>query len=76
MYDMLVFASKYRAAIDMITAEKSFKLHKYELDDNDWNAIDDLITVHSVSLRFLSLSHHILTSIHQSINTVPQSSWP
>jgi len=48
MYDMLQFASNYRAAIDGITADKSLKLWKFELDNGDWEAIDDLVLVLSV----------------------------
>jgi hypothetical protein len=32
---MLEVAFKYRAAVDDITADKSLKLRKYELDDDD-----------------------------------------
>jgi hypothetical protein len=44
-YDMLIFALKYRKAIDGITADKEFKLRKYELDNEDWKIIEDLATV-------------------------------
>ena len=44
-YDMLVMAVKYRLAIDNITANKALKLQKYELDDDDWKIISDLIRV-------------------------------
>jgi len=44
-YDMLIFALKYRKAIDGITADKEFKLRKYELDNEEWKIIDDLATV-------------------------------
>jgi len=47
-YDMLQFASNYRVAIDGITADKSLKLRKFELDDGDWEVIDDLVLVLSV----------------------------
>jgi len=48
MYDMLLFASNYREAIDIITADKALKLRKFELDDEDWQAIEDLASVLSV----------------------------
>ena len=44
-YDMLRVASKYRAAIDDITADKSVKLRKYELDEEDWDVVKDLLCV-------------------------------
>jgi hypothetical protein len=45
VYDMLKMAIKYRAAIDDITANKALKLRKYELDDEDWVIVSDLIRV-------------------------------
>lgn len=44
-YDMVKLAFKFRPAIDDITADKSLKLRKYELDDDDWKVIGDLIQV-------------------------------
>ncbi|KIL63555.1 hypothetical protein M378DRAFT_79529 [Amanita muscaria Koide BX008] len=49
-YDMAKVALKYRPAIDDITANKSSKLRKYELDDDDWKIIGDLLRVLKVSL--------------------------
>jgi hypothetical protein len=42
---MLRFVLTYRAAIDKITADKAFKLRRYELDNDDWVIIDDLVSV-------------------------------
>ena len=44
-YDMMKIALKYRSAIDDITANKSLKLRKFELDDKDWKIIRDLLRV-------------------------------
>lgn len=44
-HDMMVFAIKYRIAIDDITADKSLKLRKFELDDSDWQIIGDLVSI-------------------------------
>ena len=44
-YDLLLFALRYRAAIDTITADKKLKLRKYELYDIDWAIVDDLAAV-------------------------------
>jgi hypothetical protein len=44
-YDMMVFALEYRAPIDSITANKSLKLRKHELDNDDWQVIEDLVHV-------------------------------
>ena len=44
-YDMMRFAVAYRPAIDKITADKALKLRKYELDNDDWVIIEDLVSV-------------------------------
>jgi hypothetical protein len=53
-YDMLLFACKYRMAIDSLTADKTFKLRQFELDHDDWVIIDDLISVLEVRLQFFT----------------------
>jgi hypothetical protein len=57
---MLRFALKYRTVIDSVTADKALKLHKYELDNDEWKIVGDLVLVLEVSLR---LSHHSQTNI-------------
>jgi hypothetical protein len=42
---MLRVALEYRKAVDDITADKSLKLRKYELDDDDWVILKDLLRV-------------------------------
>ena len=55
-YDMLVMDIKYCSMIDNITANKALKLQKYELDDDDWKIISDLIWVLKVCfLTFIVL---------------------
>ena len=55
-YNMLVMAIKYHLAIDNITANKALKLRKYELDNDDWKIISDLIQVLKVCfLTFIVL---------------------
>ncbi|KAJ7813773.1 hypothetical protein B0H14DRAFT_3149684 [Mycena olivaceomarginata] len=44
-FDMLSFAVKYRKAIDDIAAERSLKLRKYELDEQEWKILGDLLMV-------------------------------
>jgi hAT family C-terminal dimerisation region len=44
-HDMLVFTLKYREPIDNITSDKSFKLRKYELDNDDWMIIEELVSL-------------------------------
>ena len=45
VYDMLHFAKDYRKAIDTITADKALKLRKYELDNEEWDIIGDLVAM-------------------------------
>jgi hypothetical protein len=44
-YDMMNFVLKYRRAIDQVTADKVLKLRKYELDNNDWDIVKDLVAI-------------------------------
>jgi hypothetical protein len=46
---MVKMAFKFRPAIDDITADKALKLRKYELDDDDWKIVGDLLRVLKVS---------------------------
>ena len=42
---MLQFVLGYRKAIDAITADKTLKLRKFELDDEEWEVVGDLVDV-------------------------------
>jgi plasmid maintenance system killer protein len=53
---MLEMAVRYRAAIDDITANKALKLRKFELDDEDWEIVSDLIRVLKVRLMFIHIA--------------------
>ena len=44
-YDMLNFVLAYRVVIDKITADKGLKLRRYELDNDNWVIIEDLVSV-------------------------------
>lgn len=44
-HDMMMFALEYRKPIDSITADKSLKLRKYELDNEGWCIIEQLVSV-------------------------------
>jgi hypothetical protein len=44
-YDMLKFVLAYRVVIDNITADKRLKLRSYELDNDNWAVIEDLVSV-------------------------------
>ncbi|KIM83857.1 hypothetical protein PILCRDRAFT_53538, partial [Piloderma croceum F 1598] len=53
-YDMMDFILKYRHAIDQITADKVLKLRKYELDNDDWAIIEDLVATYKKATIFFS----------------------
>ena len=49
---MMQFVLKYRGPIDAITANKELKLRKYELDNEDWQIVEDLVVVLQVRLSY------------------------
>ena len=53
-HDMMVFALEYRKPIDSITVDKSLKLRRYELDNEGWDIIEQLVSVLQVSIFSLS----------------------
>lgn len=54
-YDVIVFALKYRAAIDSITSNKKLKLRQFELSEEEWQIVADLEAVLWVCSYSLSL---------------------
>ena len=50
---MMSFVLQYRKAIDKVTADKALKLRRYELDNDDWLIIEDLVSVLEVIHYFL-----------------------
>jgi hypothetical protein len=44
-YYMLSFAIKYCRAIDAMTADKSLKLQKFELETEEWVIAEDLVAI-------------------------------
>ena len=55
-YDMLVFAIKYRDALDSITGNQRMKLRQYELTEEDWDIAGKLCDVLKVCC-YLFLTH-------------------
>ena len=53
---MMRFVLTYRKAIDIITADKILKLRKYELDNDDWLIVEDLVTVLEVCFYLFYLA--------------------
>ena len=51
-YDMMCFVLEYRKAVDQVTADKALKLRRYELDNDDWIIVGDLVSVLEVMYYF------------------------
>lgn len=50
---MLSFMIKYRQVIDAMTADKSLKLQKFELDHEEWGIAKDLVAMQEVRLCYI-----------------------
>jgi hypothetical protein len=46
---MLCFALAYRKPIDLVMVDKGLKLRKFELDEEEWGVMEDLVDVLEVS---------------------------
>jgi predicted Co/Zn/Cd cation transporter (cation efflux family) len=44
-YDMVEFAAEYRAALDIMTADRDMKLRKFELSKKEWGMVTELCEV-------------------------------
>ncbi|KAG1895341.1 uncharacterized protein F5891DRAFT_960282, partial [Suillus fuscotomentosus] len=53
-YNMMKFVLAYKSVIDRIMADKSLKLRKYELDNEDWGIIKDLVATYKKATLFFS----------------------
>ena len=51
-YDMLQFATDYRAALDIMTADRDMNLRKYELSGKEWGMATELHEVLQVGFIF------------------------
>src|SRR3984885_8697185 len=69
-YYMLSFAIRYRAAIDAMTADKSLKLWKFELETEEWAIAEDLVSVLLVR-ACTKLLICILTFFHSNTKMQP-----
>jgi hypothetical protein len=54
-YDMLQFALAYQEALDTITSDKEMKLCRYEMDEEEWEIVEQLGEVLKVSICFMCL---------------------
>jgi hypothetical protein len=53
-YDMLDFAIEYRAALDIMTADRDMNLRKFELSKKEWDMVTELCEVLRVCYSFSS----------------------
>ncbi|KAJ7240424.1 hypothetical protein B0H12DRAFT_1024597 [Mycena haematopus] len=60
---MLDIAVKYRQAIDNLVAVKKKELRKYELDDDEWSILKDLLRVLKFSREGLATIAHVLPAM-------------
>jgi hypothetical protein len=58
-FDMLSFALEYRTAIDAMMANKGLKLRKFELEDEDWLIVGDLVGL----LQVTTVVYHPLMAL-------------
>ena len=49
------FVFMYRHAIDDITADKTLKLRRYELDNDDWIIIEVLVSILKVIISLVCM---------------------
>ncbi|KAJ7809624.1 hypothetical protein B0H14DRAFT_3759017, partial [Mycena olivaceomarginata] len=65
-FDMLSFAVKHRKAINDIAAERSLKLRKYELDEQEWKILGDLLMMYKAATLAFSTN-----SVGTIANVIP-----
>jgi len=51
-YDMLEFTTEYRAALNIMTADRDMNLRKFELSKKEWSMASELCEVLQVRLYF------------------------
>ena len=44
-YDMILFATEYHTALDIMTADREMNLRKYELSKKEWGMATELCEV-------------------------------
>ena len=59
-YDMLQFATDYRAALDIMTADHDMNLRKYELSEKEWGMATELREVLQVCFTCIFLSFFLI----------------
>jgi len=76
---MMVFVCRYKEPFDRITSDKNLKqAKKYELDNEEWEIVSDLVSVlgvsYSSSLNIILLLMHSMCMGGSSTRRLPYSS--
>ncbi|KAF5324406.1 hypothetical protein D9619_011183 [Psilocybe cf. subviscida] len=74
-FDMLIFALKYRKAIDVITQEREMNLRKYELTDEEWETAGQLKRVLKIfkdATKFFSRSMPNIANVIPSMDLIDE----
>jgi hypothetical protein len=50
---MLVVAVQYKDVVNLVTADRNLPLRKYELSDNNWTIVEDMVYTLEVSTHFV-----------------------
>ena len=57
---MVEFATKYRAALDIMTADRDMNLHKFELSKKEWGMATELCEVLQVRLHYFFFLNELI----------------
>ena len=69
---MLQFATDYRAALDIMTADRDMNLRKYELSEKEWGMATELVEVLQVGFTYFFLCFFLIYSLFiRSSSTAP-----
>jgi hypothetical protein len=64
-YDMVEFAIEYRAALDIMTADRDMNLRKFELSKKEWGLVTELCEVLKVCFILFFIVNRLIGSQHQ-----------
>lgn len=57
---MVEFATEYRAALDIMTADRDMNLHKFELSKKEWGMATELCEVLQVRLHYFFFLNELI----------------
>jgi hypothetical protein len=76
----MAFVLDYRDAIDQLTGDRALKLRAYELDNEDWGIIEDLVAILEVcrnSIQYITytIAYRPTKTLLRSSLKTKQASW-